>query len=311
MNITFFHDLDTGFLAATLKPAFQALGHTCTVMQTHPTYLEKNSTDHIDIRLGDKPDLLEIDRIFKETDLFIIRAWNDWPLQVFGITKYAKNTNTIFKVHGSELREQGVPYSLKTWRIDWHGKEPVLCGPRDPSLFKYYRQNTVTQIERPAPFPIYPKKHAEHPPFAIHTPTNTMKKGTQLLIDRWKSNKIPLKILGGLAHTELLQEKSKASYYIDRVGTYYHGPYSMNSVEAWALRIPVFTQLTSIDKAVEPTLDTLITDINIDTVQRTVEDYIPDTKSIDRAYRYARTTHDPTTIAQQYLSLFDSIHTTV
>ncbi len=307
MNITFFHDLDTGFLAATLKPAFQALGHTCIIMQTHPTYLEKDSTDHIDIRLGDKPDLIQIEQIFKDTDLFIIRAWNDWPLQTFGISKYANKTNAIFKVHGSELREQGVPYTLKTWRIDWHKREPILCGNRDPSLFPFYRQNTITQIERPAPFSIYPKKHAEHPPFAIHTPTSTMKKGTQLLIDRWKSERIPLKILGGLTHHDILAEKAQASFYIDRMGDYYHGPYGMNSVEAWALKIPVFSQVSPIDTVIVPDLPNLIHTCTIDTVQHSIEDYTTDTKQIDYAFRYAKKTHDPVVIAQQYLNLYSSI----
>ena len=42
MKIVMMHDLDTGFLAATLKPAFEKLGHDCVVMQTLKTYLEKD-----------------------------------------------------------------------------------------------------------------------------------------------------------------------------------------------------------------------------------------------------------------------------
>ena len=303
MNITMLHDLDTGFLAATLKPAFEALGHKCTVLQTLETYLEEGST-HIDILLKDLENSSSLRPIFKDTDLFFLRTVSDTTLKLTGILPYITPHNTLFKVHGSELRERGVPYTLKTWRIDWHNKEPFLCGPRDPSLFPLYRDNTITHIERPCAFNTFPKRRRnKKQPFALTTPTNIERKGTQKLIDNWES-KIPLHVVHGTSRKEALKWKSQASYYIDNIGKYKHGPYGMNSVEAWYYRIPVFSRYNLIDMAICPELKEHIRFCTIDTVQHVIENVPIHKSQLNNARKYALRTHDPLTIAQQYVNLY-------
>ena len=297
------HDLDIGFLASTLKPVFQALGHQCTVIQSTPTYLDRDNLKHVDIMFSSHEDLARIHEIFKDTDFFIIRAYGDALLHAVDIGHYADRHNAIFKVHGGELRYTDIPYSLKTWRIDWHGREPLLCGSRDPSLLPHYRQNVFTHIERPCDMSKIPRKNTVSPPFAITTPTNPERKGTQLLIDNWKSTSIPLRVVSGVSRTEALQEKSHASYCIDRLGPDIHGPYNMNSVEAWLLKIPVFSHYTHLDVASVPELPDLIHLVDEHTIQSTIESYIPDKQALSRAYSYAKKTHNPLSIAQQYLSL--------
>jgi len=304
MNITMLHDLDTGFLAATLKPAFQALGHNCTVLQTLTTYLEEPAT-HIDHQLNQMNDeeILSLKEIYKDTDLFIIRSISDLTLRLSGILPFINTHNTIFKVHGSELRERNVPYSLRTWRINWCNKEPLLVGPRDPSLFPLYRKNTITHIERPCAFNTFPKKkqNKEHP-FALTTPTNIERKGTQSLLDTWKSA-IPLQVLHGASRREVLKLKSQASFYIDNIGSYKHGPYGMNSVEAFFFKIPVFSTYNPIDTAICPQLPSLIHNTNKDSIQKDIESYTIDRKQLNFAYSYALSTHNPLTIASQYIAL--------
>jgi len=312
MNITFVHDLDTGFLSATLKPALEQLGHNVCVMQTVNTFIEP-STSHVDISLAkiDSPEgMKEVQERFKETDLFFLRAWNDLPLQLLDVTKYANNKNTIFRVHGSDLREHNIPYSLKAWRIDWHGREPMLVGPRDASLIPKYRGNVITTIERPIDLSLIPKHRPVQPPFAITTPTSMDRKGTELLKDLPNRLNIPLHIVSGVSRKEALEEKSHASYYIDRLGTYNHGPYGMNSVEAWLMHIPVFSQYEPIDTVLCPELSRLIHNINIDTIQDVLHDYVEDRRQLNYAYNYARTNHDPLRIAQQYIDLYRHISQT-
>ena len=308
MNITMFHDLDTGFLASTLKPAFQALGHICTVIQTITTYLEEPAT-HIDHQLNTMNDeqITALKEIYRDTDLFIIRSVSDTTLHLSGILPFLNRNNTIFKVHGSELRERDVPYSLRTWRINWNGKEPLLCGPRDPSLFSLYRRNTITHIERPCAFDTFPKKRTnKEQPFALTTPTNIERKGTQSLLDTWKST-IPLQVLHGASRKEVLQLKAQASYYIDNIGSYRHGPYGMNSVEAFFFKIPVFSTYNPIDTAICPQLPSLIHNTTNTTIQHDIESYSIDRKQLHNSYTYALSTHSPITIAQQYYALHDYI----
>jgi len=309
MNITMLHDLDTGFLAATLKPAFEALGHHCTVLQTIKTYLEGEGK-HIDYLLSTIPDneIPSLTDIYKQTDFFIVRSITDFTLRIIGVLPFLNQKNMIFKVHGSELREKRVPYSLRTWRINWHGKEPLLCGPRDPSLFPFYRENTITHIERPCDSSLMPKRQVQDPPFALHTPTNMQRKGTQELLDTFtKQGTLQLEILSGISRQEVLQRKAQASFFIDHIGSYPHGPYGMNSVEAWYMRLPVWSNYTPIDTVVCPELPTLSYKFNIDTIAHNMKDYIPDKKHLATAYRYAHSVHDPLRIAQQYLSLSQSL----
>ena len=304
MNITMLHDLDTGFLASTLKPAFEALGHTCTVIQTVITYLEEPAT-HIDHLLSTMKDddIAALTAIYKETDLFIIRSVTDFTLRACGVLPYITRENTIFRVHGSDLREKNIPYSMRTWKIDWHGKEPLLVGPRDSSLMPLYRTHTLTHIERPCNFPIFPRKRIKDI-YALHTPTNLLRKGTQELLDTFsKEGTIQLHILSGIPRTEALRLKAGASFFIDFLGTYPNSPYGMNSVEAWFYKIPVFSTYHPIDEVLVPELPTLVHNLDITTLQREITHYEPDRKALTYAYKYAITTHDPSRIAHQYIAL--------
>jgi len=310
MNITMLHDLDTGFLAATLKPVFEQLGHRCRILQTTTTYLEDFNTSQIDedlSKIANEEDMKRVYAILKDTDLFIIRAWNDLPFQLLNVSTYANKHNTIFRVHGSDLRENNIPYCLKLWRIDWHGREPVLVGPRDATLISKYRGNTYTCIERPIDLSLIPKHRPTEPPFAITTPTSIQRKGSELLTGLSNRLSLPLKIVSGVSRKEALAEKAKASYYIDRVGPYSHGPYGMNSVEAFLMRIPVFSQYDPIDTVLCPELPQLIHNITIDTIQDVLHNYVEDRKQLNYACNYARTTHDPLRIAKQYLALAEAI----
>lgn len=307
MNITLLHDLDTGFFASTMKPAFQQLGHTCNVLQTLHTYLDPQGL-HVDHLLSqmDEQMYADIQQIFKETDLFLLRSVSDTTLRLTGVLPHITPHNTIWRIHGSELRENNVPYRLRTWRIDWHNREPLVVAPRDPSLFHLYRKNTITHIERPCPFHTFPRRNKQHPPFAITTPTNIQRKGTQALIDSWTS-KIPLHIAHGCTRAHTLSEKAKASFYIDNVGSYDHGPYGMNTVEAWHYNIPAFSTISPMSLALVPALEKFITHSTIHTIQHNIETYTYDRSSLRRAYSYAHTTHDPHTIAIQYISLLHSL----
>ncbi len=308
MNITMFHDLDTGFLAATLKPAFEALGHTCTVIQTMTTYLDPEST-HVDHLLNSMTNeqIRALTKIYKETDMFLIRSVSDLTLRLSGILPFLTRDNTIYRVHGSELRERNVPYSLRTWRINWHNKEPIVVGPKDPSLIPLYRQNTITDIERPRAFNTFPRRRRNtKQPFAVHTSTNLEKKGTNLLIDAWKS-KIPLQVVHGVSLQESLRLKSQASYCIDNIGDYQHGSYHMTSVEAWFYKIPVFARYELLDEVLVPSLKDMIVSSSIDTVQQNIQQYVPDPKQLSHARSFALRTHDSLTIAQQYVSLAQAL----
>ena len=307
MNITMFHDLDTGFLAATLKPAFEALGHTCTVVQTLTTYLEGDAphVDHLMSTMSND-EIGTLKEIFKDTDLFIVRSVTDLALKHSNILQYLTPDNTIYKVHGSEMREKNVPYSLKTWRINWHNKEPVICGPRDPSLFSIYRGNIITHIERPCAFDTFPRRRRDNKqPFALTSPTNIERKGTQYLLDNWKSN-IPLQVIHGVSRQEALTYKSRASYYIDNIGQYKHGPYGMNSVEAWYYKIPVFSNYNPMDEVVCPELEDLVYYATEQSVQEIITCYsYQDKKRLNNAHKYALHTHDPVRIAKQYTKVIE------
>ena len=301
MNITFVHDLDTGFLAATLKEPLQKLGHNVKIVQTLITQIEGEQSSHIDIHTGalkTDADFQQVQEVFRETEFFIIRSISDVALRTLKVFDHANHTNAIYKVHGSELREQGNPYSLTAWRTLPHPL--VVCGPRDPSLIPLYRGNVITHIERPCDFDIFPKRKAESPPFALHTPTNPARKGTQSLKDSWKNKDIPLEIMSALPRAQILKRKSQASFYIDNAGDYAHGPYGMNSVEAWFYKIPVFSTYSHIDTVLCPELEYLVYNIkNINALN----DHAYDSKRMNKCKQYAITTHNKHTIAKQYIAL--------
>jgi hypothetical protein len=304
LNITMLHDLDTGFLSATLKPHFEALGHDVCVMQTIVTYLEGYSHDHIDIKFTEmqsNDDLRAIQERFKDTDFFIIRSITDTTLRLLNVTKYANHTNAIFKVHGSELRENNTPYSLRFYRT--LVKPITVCGPKDHSLMPLYKKGVITHIDKPMNFSIIPKKRIRDI-YALHTPTNMQRKGTQTLLDTFTEiGTVQLQIHSGKPRDEILKLKAGASFFIDHIGSYPHGPYGMNSVEAWYLRIPTFSVYRPIDCVFCPELPNLSHNLNIKTLKHDILNYEPDNKRLAKAKEYALTTHDPRTIAQQYVNL--------
>jgi len=309
MKIIMLSDLDTGGLAAILKPAFQKLGHDVTVMQTVKTYLDGEG-EHIDFLMGQMPneDFPLLEDEFKEADLFIIRTVTDFTLKATKVLGYLNKHNTIYRIHGSELRENRVPYTMRTWMINWFGNEPVVVGPRDPSLFKYYEGNVITHIERPMNIELLKTIEVrERGIHAVTTPTNMYRKGADLLIEKWKNKKVSLQVLSGVSREEALEAKAGASYYVDRVGEYEHGPYGVNSIEAWFLRVPVFSQYSDMDVVVCPELPKLVNYVNIDNIEKVINKYKRDDIALDFAYEYAMNTHHPLIIAQQYIALAKAI----
>ena len=311
MNITFIHDFDTGFLSATLKPHLQALGHDVKILQTLITQLEGKHSFHIDMHLGSlkaESDYQIIENILKDTDYFILRCVTDTTLRALNVPKYANHTNAIFKVHGTDLRQAGQPYSLRTWKIDWSKHPLTVVGCRDYSLLPLYRAPTITHIERPCAFDTFPPKRTKKPPFVMHSPTNMQRKGSQALLERFKQGgSIEFLVLCGVTRQEVLKAKSQASYHIDFLDTWVHGPYGMNTVEAWYYQIPVWGKITHMDLAMIPELAQLIHPFHIETIAEEIHNYIPDRKQLRNAKQYALETHDSRKIAQQYVDLLQAI----
>jgi len=140
--------------------------------------------------------------------------------------------------------------------------------------------------------------------YALHTPTNPKRKGSQDLLDMFSDKgNIPLYILSGMSRTDILKWKAKASFFIDMLGTYDHGPYGMNSVECWYLKVPVWTKVDLMNRVMVPELSRLVHTLNINTLAKEINNYEPDKKQLNYARAYAIKTHDPMTIAQQYVSL--------
>ena len=305
MNITFLHEIDTGFMAATLKPAFERLGHHCTVMQGWKTHIEPN-LNHVDYLLSEVDDTTILKREFEATDLFIIRA-TDALMYDTGVIPYLTAHNTIFRLHGYDLLELNRPYSLTTWRINLFNKHPFICTYNDPTFIGRLHGN-VFYIERPMNFDILPRRKKTDEVFALMSPTNMYKKGAQALSKTWKSNGITLKIIANTTRTEVLELKAQASYMIDNVEPNYDGgPYGMNSVEAWYMRIPTFSRYHPWSTIVCPELPLLTHNVTLDNVQQTIEEYEVDKRQLKYAHDYALRTHDPVHIAQQYITLKEGI----
>lgn len=303
MNITMLHELDTGFMAATLKPAFQSLGHTCTIVQGWDTFLESD-TSHIDHLLKDMPISAKqsLVDVFKETDLFIVRA-GDQLMRETGALPYLNQDNMVYRLHGHDLTALGRPYALRSWRINWHGKEPFVVTYKDPTFLPHL-QTPPIYIERPINLSIIPRKRRSTPPFALSSPSGMVRKGPQALVDIWKKGPLELKVISHTTREEVLALKSKASFFIDNVSTEYKGgPYGMNSVEAWLLGIPVFSQYSRLSEVVCPQLPNLVHNVSLETVQQTILDHIPTKKALSYTKHYALSVHDPIRIAKQYISL--------
>lgn len=309
MKICMLHELDTGFMAATLKPAFEELGHDCVVMQGWSSHLE-NDTEHVDYMLSDMTfeDQPLIEDEFKDTDFFIIRA-GDVILQDSGILPYLNKNNMIYRLHGHDLTALGRPYSLRAWRIDWHGNEPTVVTYNDPTFHSHYKSIPV-YIERPINLDIIPKKKKTTNKFALSSPTSMQKKGGKLLMNTWNKGDIELKIISNATRDKVLELKSKASYCIDNLDEEYKGgPYGMNTVEAWIIGIPAFSRYTDMSLCVCPELNKLVHNTTLSTVQADIEDYVYDKKTINYAKQYAINTHSPINIATQYISLYKHIST--
>lgn len=74
-----------------------------------------------------------------------------------------------------------------------------------------------------------------------HAPTKRLQKGTQSIVDALQSVAgVTLDIVEGTPYQECLKRKAKASVYIDQVGDLAIG-YGTNSLEAWALGMPVIS----------------------------------------------------------------------
>jgi hypothetical protein len=303
MNITFFHELDTGFMAATLKPAFEELGHKCTIMQGWQTNLESN-TLRVDYLLKDMDsrDIPTLTEEYKETDLFILRA-GDALLQDAGILSYITKHNSIYRLHGHDITFLGRPYRLRAWRVNWHNNEPQVVTYPDHTFLEHFKTPPI-YIERPIDLTIIPRSRKHKEVFALSTPTNMEKKGANALAETWKTKDIPLKILSAFERDKALALKAQCTYFIDNVSNTYHGgPYGMNSVEAWLLQKPVFSRYSCVSSAICPELPKLINHVTINNVQDTIENFEIDRKQLSYAKNYALRVHDPLVIAQQYIDL--------
>ena len=305
MKICFFHELDTGFMAATLKPAFERLGHECIIMQGWNTHLEAD-TDHIDYQLNTfkKGETQPLIQEFKDTDFFILRA-GDALLQDAGIIPYITKRNAIYRLHGHDLTALGRPYALDTWRIKWHNNQPQVVTYQDP-LFYPHLKTAPIYIERPIDLSLIPRKRKAKEPFALNSPAGIDIKGGKQLADIWNSETVKLKILSQLTRKEVLALKAQAHFFIDNLNpAYHHGPYGMNTVEAWLLKIPAFSFYIPLSKAICPLLPRMVTHTTMDTVQKQIEDHIPNKKDLNLAYQYAKHVHASDTIAHQYLDLYN------
>lgn len=308
MKILFLHELDTGFMAATLKPAFIRLGHECVVIQGWNTHLETN-TNHVDYLLKEFPKEdkhLLIDE-FKDTDFFIIRA-GDALMEDTGILPYLNQYNMVYRLHGHDLTALGRPYKLKAYMIDWYGKEPYVATYCDPTFLHLLRPKTV-YIERPVNLDLIPKKKKSKEVFALNSPSDTSRKGAEELLKIWKPNdNIKLKLISNTDREEVLALKSKASYVIDNLSDEYDGgPYGMNAVEAWLMSVPVFSRYCKMSEVICPELSNLVTYVTLDTVQGAIEDYVVDKKRLKYIKDYAMRVHSPTNIAQIYIKFAQAI----
>jgi len=238
---------------------------------------------------------------FKDTDLFILRA-GDALLHDSGALPFITQHNSIYRLHGHDLTFLGRPYALKAWRINWHNKQPQIVTYPDPTFLPHFKTPPI-YIERPIDLSIIPKKRAANG-HALTTPSSMEKKGGDLLLKHWKTKNIKLDIVSCMDRATALNAKAKCSYFIDNVNDAFKGgPYGMNSVEAFLLNKPVFSQYTHISSAVCPALSKLVHHVTIQNVQDTIESFIPDKQQLRYAKQYALRVHDPLTIAQQYIAL--------
>jgi hypothetical protein len=81
----------------------------------------------------------------------------------------------------------------------------------------------------------------------------------------------------------------------------------MNAVEAWYLKVPVFSKYSHYDQVLCPELRYLIYKSLPSNVEQIVHDYEPSTGQLNYAKEYAITTHNAHTIANQYISLYHSL----
>lgn len=307
MKVILFQELDTGFMAATLKPAFERLGHECISMQGWHSHLESNtfSVDYLLKNMGFN-DTHTLIQEFKDTDLFILRA-GDELMRDSGLLPYISKHNSVFRLHGHDLTVLGRPYALMTWRINWHKQEPQVVTYSDPTFLSHLKTIPI-YIERPMDLSLIPRKKKVSEVFALSTPAGIDKKGGKKLIKTWKTKGIPLKLYSAIGRDEAIAVKAECSYFIDNVNEeYLAGPYGMNSVEAFLMEKPVFSQYTHASRAICPELSRLITHVTIDNVQSTIENFEPDRKALRYAKQYALRVHDPITIAKQYLALAEHI----
>jgi len=312
MKITMIHELDVGFFASTMRKAFEDLGHEVCVMQGYKTYLENEPKIDYLLDNEDGVSFTDLEKDLQSTDFFILRFISDVTLKALNLTHFANARNSIYKVHGSEIRERRIPYSLLSWHLEWYHNQPTVCGPRDWSLKDIYQSGAVTHIERPLDFDLIPKR-VNDIPHAITTPTNTYKKGTEELVESWKHcpEELPLKVVAGVSRTKCLTEKAKSSLYIDRLGNYEHGPYGMNSAEAWHMKIPVFSQIRGWDNVFCAELPNLVTYVDKFTIVEKVKAFVENPKSykkqIEYAHKYVKRVHNPETIAKQYIALAEEL----
>ena len=306
MKIVFLHELDTGFMAQTLKPAFEALGHQCIIMQGWKTHLEGDNNTSIDYLLTDikKDDVHIIEQHFKDTDFFILRA-GDALLKDSHVLPYINKHNSCYRLHGHDLTFLGRPYKLRYYRTK--KLDTTVVTYNDPTFYQHFRSFPVF-IERPIDLSLIPKKKKTGEVYAVSTPTSMTKKGGDMLAHAWKTKDIGLKIVSAYDRLTALDIKAGASYAIDNVDpTYLGGPYGMNSVEAWLLSMPVFSNYTHIVRATCPQITQLVNHATIHNVQQLIEHHEVDKKQLTYAKQYAIRTHDSKIVAQQYIALAEHL----
>ena len=314
MKIALIHEQDIGFFASTMRKQWERMGHEVVVIQGYRSQIDDNAK--VDYLLAEEGNLMpenvaKIKKELSETDFFILRFIGDELINYLKLQNYIDNRNSIYKVHGSELRERGLPWSLQVWNLDLYHKEPIVVGCYDWSLIDKYKGPHITCIERPLDFEIMPRKYKPEEPYVIHTPTGRYKKGTDELIPYLEGARLPYKIVENTPRNECLKIRAGSMLSIDQFGEGYvqqYGPYGMNTVESWYMSIPVIGARRVWDYVFHPEVRAFHIPVDKYNIAQVLADFKEDPKPFEKN-KYVKRAHNPTMIAQQYLDLYEEIST--
>jgi hypothetical protein len=226
----------------------------------------------------------------------IVHLKGDDPIDTYGNLKF--NKKPIFQtVGGSNFRQLNDKYisEVSTGKYALNRFRSVNLSGITPELTNLWIPHAFNPIEN-----IWKKPNAKEKIRIGHSPSDRVKKGTEIIIEAVKSfDNVELVLMENMTNSEVIEAKKNIHIFIDQIMI---DAYGMSAVECLSMGIPVISNCLELENC--PIYR--VTECNFESVKNAIEKAIKQlTKATsDKFFKYAIDTHSYKSVCEKLESFY-------